>query len=58
MTHKELYLINEGILKGVACTSENQHLNNLLDKLHETIKKRLNPLSLDELDIKLLNSLF
>ena len=56
--YKELYLVNEGVLKGIACTSDNLHLNNLLDDLQKTIKKRLNPLSLDAVDIKLLNSIF
>ena len=56
--YKELYLVNEGVLKGIACTSNNLHLNNLLDDLQKTIKKRLNPLSLDAVDIKLLNSIF
>lgn len=56
--YKELYLVNEGALKGIAATSDNQYLNNLLDNLLHTIKKELNPLQLNENDFKLLNSIF
>ena len=57
-TYKELYLVNEGTLKGIASTSDNQYLNNLLDTLIQNIKKRINPLKLNDNDIKLLNSIF
>ena len=30
--YEELYLVNEVTLKGIACTSDNQYLNNLLNK--------------------------
>ena len=56
--YKELYLVNEGVLKGIACTSDNQYLNNLLDNLLHIIRKELNPLQLNENDFKLLNSIF
>lgn len=57
-TYKELYLVNEGTLKGIACTSGNQCLNNLLNELLQNIKQKLDPLSLNDIDIKLLNSIF
>lgn len=56
--YKELYLVNDGTLKGIASTSDDQYLNNLLDSLLQNIKKKLNPLKLNENDIKLLNSIF